>query len=91
MRLVLMHVFHFIVHSEDVRQSSPCFAYVHVDLLALCSAYAVNEICQDDLLDLFGTEILSNLKCKATVWSIKGDHITRGAKAYGSSGSKTLS
>ena len=43
------------------------------------------------LLDLFGTEILSNLKCKGTVWSIKGDHITRGEKAYGSSGSKTLS
>lgn len=50
MRLVLMHVFHFIVHSEDVRQSSPCFAYAHVDLLALCSAYAVNEICQDDFV-----------------------------------------
>jgi len=50
MRLILMHVFHFIVHSEDVRQSSPCCAYAHVDLLALCSAYAVNEICQDDFV-----------------------------------------
>ena len=40
------------------------------------------------LLDLFGTEILSNLKCKRTVWSIKGDHITREKRPTGAVGAK---
>ena len=42
------------------------------------------------LLDLFGTEILSNLKCKRTVWSIKGDHITREQRPTGAVGAKPL-
>ena len=69
MRLVLIHLCRVILYSED---GSPIFSlFCLCTCRSSCMVFRLYEMTFVEiiLMDLFGAEILSNLKCKCTVWS----------------------